>query len=283
MVKKNCNSSTETLLAAPSSITVLQSYNALDRSEYEVKRPVTIKTIKKSDDMLAEIKQIVTANDGMAQMLIHTPEEVTKNLLEKLITKCENSKKFKKNLRNVHLVVTRSIADVNRDRMSQLNEIVDFQLVTSALSSLRNILDTTSTKKVMWVTSEKNNLITNQISTWAANNDLELAVLDGTHFLIPAGVAKLYSYVTNSHEGEVIIEAIKDNNFKGSLYLIDCATAFGSSNRALVARMVADGSLEDAVLLSPGSKYNLSEQEKQDLNTDKHENCLKATVQNLLL
>jgi hypothetical protein len=288
MVKKNCNSSTEIPIPASSSITVLQSYNALDRSEYEVKHPFpfTIKTIKSSDGMLDEIKEIASrAGMGrMAQILIHTPEQLTKNLLEKLITKCENSKKFKKNLHGVQIAFTRSFAEVNRNLVYQLNEIVEFELANFALSSLHNIFQTTSTKKEkdMWFVSEKNNLITNQIWNWAANNNLKLARLDGTSLITAAGVAKVYAYVTNSHEGEVVIEAMKDNNFRGSLSLIDCSKAFGASNRALVATMVADGLLEDAVELSPGTKYNLSEQEKQDLNTDKHENCLKATVDNLL-
>ena len=283
MVKKNCNSN----LAQPCffrTLVVLQSYRALDRSEYEVKHPFTIKTTKSSDDMLAEIKKIVTANDGMAQFFLHTSEQLTTNLLEKLEKECENSKNFRKNIRNVKLTFTRSVAEVNRHLVYQLNENVGFDLVTFALSSLQNMLKTTSTKKdkATWLLSEKNNLTTSEIQRWAANNELKLARLNGNDMVIPSGITKIYAYVTNNHEGEALIQAMKDNDFRGSVVLIDCFDAFGSSNRALLATMVADGLLEDAIALSPGTKYSLSEQEKHDLNTDKHEECLKGTVENLL-
>jgi len=291
MVKKNCNSNLAQSCSHPPcsfrSLVVLQSYNALAYEHEHKDEILTVKTTKSSDEMIAEIKEIVTANDNnheMSQILLHTSEQLTTNLLEKLKKECENSKKFKKNLHNVELIITRSVTEVNRDLVSQLNETVNFRLGTFALSSLQNILYTTSTKteKNMWFVSEKNNLITTEMVHWCANNNLELVLLDGNDRLMPGGVTKIYAYVINSHEGELLIQAIKDNNFKGTVVLIDCLKAFGSSNSALLATMVADGLLEDAVALLPGTKYALNEQDKQDLNTDKHEECLKGTVENLL-
>ena len=270
-------------LPMPNTITVIQSYNAVD-DKYKNVEFLTVKTIKSSDDMLTEIKEIASKanhNDEIMDVILHTSEQITNNLLEKLKKECENSKKFKKNLHNVQLAFTRSYTQVNRRLASELNDFVGFYLADFALSSLDHVLQTTSTKKnkVMWAVSEKDDLVTSQIKAWATQKELALARLDDTHVIIPTGVTKVYAYVTNNHEAEALIEAMKDNDFKGSLSLIDCSKAFGASNRALLATMVTDGLLEDAVALTPGTKFTLSEQEKQDLNTDKHENCLKATVE----
>lgn len=276
MVKKNCNSG----LAQPSNSLspryyVLQSYNALD-DKYKNDESFTVKTIKSSDNILDEIKEIASKANHNDVILLHTSEQITKNLLEKLKKKCENSKKFKKNLRQLQLAFTRSVAEVNRNLASELNDLVGIEITSFALSSLDHVLQTTSTKKnkVAWITSEKDNLVNKEIKAWATQKELDLAVLNGVDIMIPSGIEKMYAYVTNNHEAEVLIEAMKENNFTGSLALVDCFDAFGASNRLIVATMVTDGLLEEANVLQAGTKYSLSETEKRDLNQDRHEPCL---------
>ena len=201
-------------------------------------------------------------------------------MLEKLKKKCENSKKFIKNLHNVQLITTRSVAEVNRHLASELNDLVGIDIASFALSSLDHVLQTTSTKKnkVAWITSAQDNLVTSQIKAWATQKGLGLAVINGVALTIPSGIEKLYAYVTNNHEGEELIQAMKENNFTGSLTLVDCFDAFGASNRALVSTMVAGSLLEEANVLQPGTRHSLSEQEKRDLNQDKHEQSLLGVV-----
>lgn len=280
MGKKNCNSD----LAQPSNSLsprsyVLQSYNAVD-DKYKNVEFLTVKTIKSSDDMLAEIKKIASKANHDDEIILHTSEQITKNLVEKIINECENSKKFKKNLHNVQLAFTRSYTQVNRNLASELNDLVEDTIASFALSSLDHVLQTTSTKKnkVAWITSAQDTLVTSQIKAWATQKELTLAVLNGVAITISSGIEKVYAYVTNNHEGEELIEAMKENNFTGSLALVDCIDAFGPSNRAIVATMVANSLLEEANVLQPGTRHSLSEQEKRDLNQDKHEPGLMGAL-----
>ena len=255
---------------------LIQSYDAVDYNDYGF---LTVKTLKSSDKMLSEIKKIASRANQI--IILHTSEQLTGNLLEKLIKECKNSKRFKHNLHNVQLMITRSVTAVNRNLASELNGIVRFAIASFTLSSLDHVLKTTSTKKekVMWAVSQQDNSVTRELSDWVISNELSLAVLNGQD-MVPAEIGILYAYVTNNHEGEELIAMIKDNNFTGSLTLVDCLRAFGASNQETVAKMVADGFLEEATVLQHGCKYNLSEKEKQGLNQDKHEHSLLGLVTN---
>jgi hypothetical protein len=117
------------------------------------------------------------------------------------------------------------------------------------------------------------------MANWlATNNELPYIRLAGNDIDIPAGINKVYAYVTNDHEGELLIQLIKEKNFGGSLLLIDCINALGSSNKEMLAAMVSGGVLEEVLVLQPGCKIALSEEEKHGLNQDKHEQCLLGIV-----
>jgi hypothetical protein len=289
MVKKNCDSDLAQLSNSQfeqfyrTLAVVIQSYDAVD-DKYKNVEFLTVKTIKSSDKMLSEIKNIASKanhDDKIMDVILHTSEQLTKNLLEKLIKECKKSKRFKHNLHNVQLMITRSVTAVNRNLASNLNGILRVPIIRFTLSSLDDVLKTTSTKKsnVAWVVSQQDNSVTRELSDWVTSNELSLAVLNGQD-MVPSGIDILYAYVTNNHEGEELIAMLKDNNFIGNLILVDCINAFGASNRATVAKMVVDDFLEEATVLQPGCKYNLSEKEKQGLNQDKHEQSLVGLVTN---
>ena len=59
---------------------LIQSYDAVDYNDYGF---LTVKTLKSSDKMLSEIKKIASRANQI--IILHTSEQLTGNLLEKLI------------------------------------------------------------------------------------------------------------------------------------------------------------------------------------------------------